>query len=155
MPAHPRRELAHAPLGELQRRSGQVQHLDVAVTRRQQVIHESGLAAAHIDDPAGAIRLTLLDEPERGLQMRAIPAELVRGPGAIDVFPVGNAAHDVTSGPPNQMTRKVATINASADVRSSAARGEHVQRTAGYPSGRDTARPRYPRRGARHGLRVV
>ena len=68
------------------------------IAARDEIIEQGRLAATNVDDGAIAIRRGDFDEPQRSLQVRAIPAYLVLRLGLVDVFPMGLGSHRRHSG---------------------------------------------------------
>ena len=68
---------AQPVLRHLYGRLRNVEHSYVRVAARDEIIDQGCLAATNVDDRAVAIRCGVFDEPQRSLQVGAIPAYLV------------------------------------------------------------------------------
>src|SRR5690606_17753083 len=66
---------------------GDIEHGDIRVPGRQQVIHQPGCATADVDD-RGLHGQGLREQAQRGGRRRLVPAGFVVVPAGVDVLPV-------------------------------------------------------------------
>jgi hypothetical protein len=82
----------------------------MAIATVEQVIHQSCLTTANIDNRRFPIRGRILDQPQGRFQMGCVPTNLGRLLGTVDLFPMLSRVHSLILAP---------TIGAQPNGRSS------------------------------------